>query len=405
MPVQIGTYELLLKSNPQAFDFSKANIKYFPFIQFQDSIFDFFPILEFQFKDDMNAILDQVGFVENLQVSAGLGNQDDGYLGHDYIWLDDQLQQTAVADNMSGTNLITLVSYYARFNHPKSRAWNDTIENVLKDILLKDYNIKDSSKIYISPTLGTDYWYQANTKNSDFIKGLSRVALSKNYPTSPFYTFFNTNGDFYFMTIDDLMAQPYENDEPYILLFDPETSKRFDCIQDYNVTYGGYNTNFDNYQVKTYQLEETGSFTNKTQKIGDQIYKEDEVKDKVQIRNAYMETSNVMNLGIYESATDKYNFQGKINAIWQNSNLSNRMQITVLFNPALVTGKVINLEIGSYDDSKANKLKSFSGTWLIIQSQQLISDQNAMTPPYVSLMLARGSNYIDPKQAFYGEYQ
>ncbi len=392
------SYNLLLESKPKILDLTNSSIRGFQKILFTDSIFNFFPVVDIFISDAEGIIPDVVNFIEGLDVLVEYGNKDNGYIGGNYFWSRNDFNDTMTADNLSGSNGFLFGYHLIKYNQPKSRSWYDTISNVVNDILVKDYNMSDPTKKFISSTTGADYWYQVITKNSTWLQDLADAAFNISYDKSPFYTFFNLQNEFYFMHLYDLFSQKPINLIPYKIEVVEDMMTNPYIIQQYDIQYTGTFTNFKNYKVDSYYVDSDGTYKKTNHELKNHVYKEQ--NSKLTIKKDFVNTNSIIFLGNYESLIDQYTYQAMVNNKFRDSVLSYRMNIVIPFNPKAVSGKIIELKVNSAFESK-KVCKEFSGKWLILKSTHY-DDKEAL--PYTQLLIAKSSVYVDSDHILYNEF-
>jgi len=396
----ISDYSLIFESIPSAINLTDQNIRLFPRIFLQDSIFDFYPYAELYFLDDRGATIDLINFVEGLEFDLGIedtGLDTPGTSGQYYMWSENQLLEPILREHFSGTNVFLLISAFYKKNKPQSRAWLNTISNIITEICTTDYEL-DPTSTFISTTTGVDNWYQTNQKNGLFIQLLSDNAFNQSNPRSPFFSFFNTNGEFYFMSVDEMFAQ--EPVDYYYMSFNEQTSIDKFAIQDYTIMYGGLPINFNNYKQNIISIKGDGSYNEEEVKYEDFVYREN-IADKLLLRRDYQELSNTINFGLNETTVDSFNIKGRTNSLYRDSILPNRMRVTIHFNPYAVSGKVIDLKVGSFSEDKANMLLEFSGKWLIMKSMHFMGEDGMA---YTNLQIAKSTMFVDSNHVFRNDF-
>jgi len=374
-------------------------------ILFHDSIFDFYPSLEISLKDETGIIIDKVFFIEGLEWNFKFGSTEQkiirkekseslGYINHNYIWNKDFFENQKLSSNLSGDNTLLLVSsFFAKDDYRSRIFWNKKISEVVTTVL-NDYGVIDNKKKFITTTTGNNYWPQYSILNKDFFKNLSIAAYQSS--KSPFLTFFNCNGEFYFMSLVDLFKQTSIG--TYSLKYE-ETSTIDDwAIQDYRILHKGLSQNKKNYKNTAMRLNDDGTITSISYTLKDYYLKQNASKDKFFVRNKYTENKNRrINLGIIDNdEMDIYN--AKVNNLFLDSNLSFQMEIIVKYNPQAISGKIINIEINNYNNT--TKMQEFVGNWLICDSQHMCNDEGM---PYSKLLLIKSSIQIKKENPFYGE--
>lgn len=374
-------------------------------IFFKDSVYNFYPHGEIFFKDEVGTAINQVFFVEGMEWNFKLGSNTQqikrsgrteavGYLDHNYVWSESQFFKDRMATHLSGIQVFILISSMYMKDTFKSRiTWSKKISDVVRTTI-KDYGTIDSSKVFISETKGVDYWPQFNRLNKEFLNNLSLAAFQES--KSAFLTFFNCNGEFYFMSLDDLFKQTSIG--TYALKFETANVTDDYAIQDYKIIDGGLPINKMNYQNTVYALKSDGTIYQTEANLKD-YYLRPEAKGNFLVRNKYItDKHRYVNLGIWET-NDREIVLGKTNNLFLNSNLSYGIEIVIRFNPKAVTGKIINIEIDKPD--VGSKMMEYGGKWLICESQHVCYEEGV---PTSRLMLARPSINVSQKNPFVGEF-
>lgn len=396
---EYSTYRLIFKSNPNAINFNNQTLRSFPVIFMMSDIFGFYPYGELTFADSAGVIVDNIVFVEGLKFEFKFGNDEEGYVGHDFYWSEDQINNTRLADNVSGDNIFILKSNYENLDVTRSKAWKDlTLSAAIIDIVNNDFKITDPNKINISATNGIDIWYQINSKIKDFLWVHREQAYSQNYQYSPYVTFINTNGEFYFTCLESLFneQQPVAN---YTLSFSETSSLDSDTIKDYNIKFAGTPKNLYKYKQKLYTLGKTGTYTSTDATIENFIASSGKGRTLID-RQLQSDYSDYKFLGLNESQLDQYRLNAKRNFSFIDNNLPVRMPVTVDFNPKCVSGKLVDLKIGSAMDDK-QIFSEFSGNWLIISDSHFMDYSGK---PYSSLILAKSKINVDKNHPFYNDF-
>ena len=373
---QFGTnYEFKFKSFDEKLNLDNASIKHYPRIYFQDSLFDFFPYGEVYYKDSIGLITDLLIFKEGLELKTKLGTEKDGYIEGTYVWSESQVNNITMTNHISGDNAFILISKYYLDDKPQSRAWNDTVINIVKDITKKDFNITDNKKLFLtSSTSGVDSWYQYNIKSRQFLESiLAKNAYHQTYNKSPFYTFINCNDEFYFMTLEEMFQQAPVADYTFELSQDIMLNPF--SLKDYNVLMGGLPVNLEDYNKNICSTSESKQNEIIVSNIQDHIYKEKPSYKMIVDKEIQQKFKTYVNYGLYNSKKDKENRLGNINSYFQDSMLSYRLEGVIYTNPKVITGKIINLELTSLAQ-KEQLSPEFSGKWLVIKSEHHIDKDN-----------------------------
>jgi hypothetical protein len=436
--MSITKYEFEMLSDPKCLSFHHDDwedgdklgvpIQQYRKILFSDSLFNFFPYCEVYFKDTAGQIIDNLFFIEGLQFNCKLGfikNEEDkteldknnksyvDYLEHSYIWSENEINNINMSSSISGDNVFLMISKFFYNDMPKSKTFNHensskkyTISNLLKEIILPQWGIPSSKyQDTISDTDGTPYINQNNITNQKFISKLAEYSYSKNFTASGFYTFINCNGEFYFMTINELMNQNPVHEFEIDLTDKMFINKNY--IKDYRVRFGGVPINYDNYNRKIYTYQSTGSILAEERNIHDSIKNFDN-DAYLLIRNTYIPkggvdkiNSKVIYGGVQQEENNKEYYEGYKNYFYNDTALSYRMTIVIDFDPNCVSGKTVTIKI--LKQSKDNEIaKEFSGNWLICESSHIMGKEGI---PYSQLTLTKPKIKLDSDHPFIGDFK
>ncbi len=396
---EYSEHRLIFKSTPKALNFNNQTLRSFPTILMSSDIFGFYPYGELFFADSAGIIVDNLLFVEGLEFEFKIGNDEDGYVGHTFYWSEDQINNTKLADNISGDNIFILKSAYDLVDETRSKAWSEkTLSEVVSEIVTNDFKITDSNKKNIVSTTGKDEWYQINTKIRDFLWSHRQQAYTVNYPNSPFVSFINTNGEFYFSCLESLFneQQPVAS---YKFSFSEKSSLDSDTIKDYDIKFIGNPKNEFNYTKRIYTIDKTGIYSYADNNIQDFLVKGG--SGKTIYRQQLQENiSSYEYLGINELPVDEYRINAKRNFKYIDSALPVRMNLMIDFNPKCVSGKLIDLKVGSVMENK-QIFTEFSDNWLIISDSHFMDYDGK---PVTSLIVAKSKINIDRNHPFYGDF-
>jgi hypothetical protein len=425
----LSRYEFSMFSDPKALNFGQeghpeysVTLRAYNRIFFKDSIFSFYPYAEVFFRDSDGKISDNLFFIEGLELKTKLGypeKKDDqgniigGYLEHDYVWSENQINNIVMAPHVSGDTIFMLISKYALKDHPKSRSFNyngsskKTIEQIIKDEVIKDWQLKgpeakENQKLFMSKTTGFPLVNQASTTNRVFIELLSEFAYSDNYKTSCFYTFVNSRGEFYFMAMEEMMNQKPVFNYEIDLILDMSINDKY--IKNYTILHGGMPVNLKNYKKKFYNYSSSGTASSENPiDIHTATNFKTTENEKLLIRKQYIPTSDNTShdyYGIMDEENGAELYKGFKNGKYKNTNMCYRMIIIVQFSPKLVSGKTVSIKIKK--STKNNEVaQEYAGTWLICESMHLFDRDGEA---YSQLTISKPKIAIDSKHPFKGDF-
>ena len=189
-----------------------------------------------------------------------------GIIAHDFFWSESQLNDVQRASTIQGNWFWNFESDFKKQDFVKSQSFKGTIDSVV-DTLTSKYIFSDDNKKFngvegdtrfIDETSNENFWYQDSVSDSTFIRKLANYAFSPSYKNSPFMTFFNLKGEFFFRPLakffedPDLVVANYTLDAPYV---------EEDFLANYSIQFAGSAFNRPNYNVKFYSMGVGGSNT------------------------------------------------------------------------------------------------------------------------------------------------
>ena len=390
--------KFVLSSVPPVIDFTNSPKEVFKRVLISDSIFDFYPDAEVTVNDEGGSIADYIVSSEGLKFTSKLGNDDDGYLESTWVWSENQLQDTIKSYHVGGDFFLGFDHYNSLIDVEKSNAYNDTISNSVKDIIKNDFNITDSKNYLITDTSEIGYRYRFNEFVEDKFDKWADSAYSQSFDKSPYITFFDASGKFYFCAIEDLFKRTeFVSETPFILDMSPNSQENYQAIDEYNAFFVGIPFNKNNYRKKIYNHSKASLSENELFNIED---------FKLPGSGNFFVTKDVLGvnaitsnkyLGIFDKSKEQHLYNGMRNNEFFNSYFPMRMEIVIKFNKAALSGRKIKTEIGTTIAQKNDKSSEYSGEWLIIESSHFF-DADAI--PYSKLMLAKSGVKVDPVHPF-----
>lgn len=402
MAEEFSPFRFEFKAEPLVLDFTELPLENFRKVYFESDVFAFFPYGEVGYEDELGTIPDRLLFIEGLEIKIKCGYEDLGYIENDYCWSESQFVDCIVTDHLAGlTNFELLSKQYAK-DYKKSKGWKlRRTSDIAREIALNDLQIS-AEKIFISETDGLNDYPQVNETNRDYLKRIADMSYSRNFPKSPFLTFINSHGEFYFMAIEEMFKKQqsvatFKLKMDINQLIDPEIIKRYD------MTFGGMPANKEDYRKKVYSVASTGIYENEITAINEHFTKGP--KEKYLLRTQYMpiglEFSDYLNLGIAETPEEKKIVKGKINSLYKDSMTSTRMNIVVSFDHNCVTGKMVEIEVDSAFEDK-QVATEYSGKWLIINDRLMFDGTNKT--PYQNLTICKSGIQVDSNHIFYADF-
>lgn len=387
----------IFRSKPGFLDLSTMPIKTYQKIEFNSDIRVLFSYGEVFWRDSLGIIADKINFIQGLPIHIEYGDSEDisNRFINDYIWSEHQILKTELGNHIIGTNLFTLLTDKAIKNVLKSRAFiKKTISEVVKEVI-KDFDLTaDNKKVFVSDTEGTSDWYQLNETNYEFLKRLADMAYSSNASKSPFVTFFNNIGEFYFCSMSDLFKK--EVVDTYKIQLNSESVHNPFNIKSFDIVAAGFPVNKPDYKKESFFIKDTGAYQKTEEKITDHLVKEDKQVFLI-LKDNISTTTEVIFSGIAETVDEEKIIKGIVNETYFDSNISYQMWINIVANPKISAGKVIKLEIeSSFEDKQI--AEEYSGKWLVIRDENRISTSSGQV--HSKLYLTRSGMFIDNDHPF-----
>lgn len=404
-----SSYQFILKSSFPFLNLEQyKSSKVFDRIVIADDIYEFYPSLEVHVNDKTGIIVDGIVSAEGHLFTSKLGSDQAGYTGwleSSWVWRNHNTTDIPITHYIGGVTSILFSHSFYRSDIPRSRAWDDTISNIVKSIVTEDYGIS-SNKVFVTNTTGKQIRQQGGIKNWDYLKSLANISHSIDYEYSPFITFINSAGEFYFKTIDDLLRTGEKiSQTPYIIESDVDSITKQNVLSKIiAIRTLGLGSNKNNYAIDLtkYNVD----FEKETTNILDFLLGSDPSKNALinsDLKKDYpVFSSSKYGMGLYDIDRDVNDYKGHRNAIYKQNVFNLRMDIVIPFNPKAITGKIIVLDIGSVIEYKAKKSKELSGSWLILSSR-VFMDVDGI--PYSELEIGKNSVDLDNQHPLKGRLQ
>lgn len=407
-------------STLEGLTFRADNKKKFVSINFRDSIFQNFPIATLVMDDAGGEIHDSLYFIENLDFYIQFGNQASGFISHNFTWSENQISGGSAGDSVNGKHIFVLLSDFFNQDEVKTKSFKGEPSTIVESII-KNYRFPGTKSKYlseadkyklinISKTKSDDIWYQSNQTDFNFIDQIGNYSLPRNQTgndNSPFLSFVNIRGEFYFKDLWSLyQQQPVK--EMY-LSNDPERNMDPQAMTHYRMEFLGAPSNYKNYHKNVYRINAAGDFIVKTTKLEDYFIQFQGDKSvaplKIPIqRGTQNHLTDIAMMGIEEDDRDRRAYQALLNTYYLNSLTAYRLVVMVDYDSALATGKTV--KITNIKSKVENKLFNWEyiGNWLIIESSLMYHISDAKAKPMLNLTLSRPAVNVYQKHPLIKEF-
>ena len=399
-----------MQSEPDMINFPDYPFGVFELFGLQDSIYDSYPVITIHVMDDGARFSEEYFYTQSLDFKIKISDLYDKVSNFDHnYFLDNHTFEVSNAQYLVGLNKLYLHSSYRKQDVAKSKSYKGNISDVVRNIISKFKNVLGPPRMYISPTSNIDTWYQSNIEDFNFIKTLSYYALNIENSNSPYYTFFNLKGEFYFQTVVDLFAQ-----SPVDTYYYGVNSKNKDAnnINNQllrnvirNVSFNPITSNMmlDEYNVKFYKLTNDGSYSNKEVDLKTKISENKLFNNKLTIRNQDIENiRSIYTFGLIDDEKQENIYKGWVNRTFMNAiSFPYRLNVSMQFDTRLCSGKVIELKFTSPFDNKNNESLEYSGNWLILKSNHIFDEKGI---GYTNLLLGKSSINVFKNHKMYNDF-
>lgn len=374
-------------------------------ILLQDSLFYFYPYAEFSIKDPSGILTGNLILIEGIKYSFKFGfekrkienREVGGYIEHNFIASELQTKRETSAEVISGSPLYIFLSEFAQNDFKRCNIYNNTVSNIVKEICTTTYHTLKNK--YITDTTGIITVGQQNMQYKDFLKLLCAYAYSQSQPTECFYTFINLKNELYFTTLFDLFnkQQPVKT---FYFKVSQEMTLDDTVIQDYYIQYGGFPNHQMYYNMEHVYINSSGQVIKEKKQLNQYVTQYGGQNKFTILKQSIPSTSSQeYYIGItQDKQNEKYIAQAKRNYALQNAFITYRMYVTVHFDPELVTGKLIELDIKKKTDKDILSSQEYSGKWLIAESKHYATDNNMA---YSQLLLIKPVLEIDKNNPQY----
>jgi len=399
----VSPYQFKLKTLQPGIDFEGYGHKVFSRVVINDAINDMYPYMEVHVNDVGGIIVDGIVSIEGVEFTSTIGSDDpdyDGWIVNEWYGRNNDTNDILLGGNLGGMIGMAFRHKYKAIDVPKTRAWNDTISNIVKDIVSKDFGVTESDRLFITDTVGKKIRYQAGINDENFINTLTHRAYSSTYEYSPFISFFNVYEEFYFCSIHDIFnIAKRVDDVPYTIegTIDASTDVyKLKKVEQINVM--GLSENKNLYKVKVTKFTNGAPEEEFTDIKNHALNNDSQLKLLINkdFKSQYTYFSK-NRYGLYNKAKDLEDYKGFRNSLYLENLFNFKITCIVNFHPNIAVGRLLALDVGSTLEFKGEKSKEYSGDWLIINNK-IFFDFDGV--PYNVVVLGRPGLLPDSNHPF-----
>jgi len=389
--------------DPDYFFFNDGEAGLFTEASFSDSIYraDGFPFPHgtLLLRDATGELAENWPFIESLNLGVMFGklryNQS---ISHDFYWATSEILDTVASDHISGSQLWTLLSRYRKLDGGHSRSFGyssaSALGTPLKTVINTIVSDYDFSKVQIDGLgnpggiLNSDLWYQCNEFDFEFLARHADIAVNSN--NSPYLTFINLRGEFYFDSLKNLESQKVMPQLRYKMSITPDRQLDTSQIQEYGVVHAGVPFGESVYRSQFYALRPDGGYelveaTPKTSYVAPTVQpREIGTSDRTyMVRNTDLGLlRNIETYGVLDNKNHQKNYEGWMASRHLSALTAHRLRAVVHFNQEAVAGRTMEIDI----KGPSGKHSMYAGKWLIGASRHVFTGDQRLLMTQMELV-------------------
>lgn len=401
---------LKLTTKPNLFTIDESNQKFWNRLVLHDSIAMFTPYADMIVPDIGGLFNERHFFTEGMVINLRMGVNSTrfGYISHDFTWNEYQMnpESTREGSHPTGDATFVLESRFADEDYEKSRSFGNVKISKAVDTAMRSYNLTPVQPVHGSQTQGrliivdtsnTMVCTQPDEYDIDFVQRMAQSAFNSTYNNTGYVAFWNLRNEFIFAPVGYLLKQ-----KPVATLTmtqQPTTLEEPNTIKNYGLYFGGADVNRENYRQHVWVLGEDGSLSSKAVSLQNHVFKANP-RDRTTIARSRLTNLKTTNWYGVASKKDADALKAYHNHINVESNLAFRFEAMVPFHPDLVTGRTVQLEIGSAFQN-LQIAPEYSGVWLIVGSDHFYDKDGYGAS---RLTLGRGTLNIRKEHPYFGTF-
>lgn len=374
-------------------------------INLMDSVFDYFPNMDILLKDGGTFFSEKHFYSEFIDFILELEDSNNEKIKHVFYLDQYKLPEVHSPDILSGLNLFSLNSNFLKQDSIKSKSYRNNLSEIVRQIISNYKFPKEYPDYKITNTNSFNVWYQSNEYDFQFLKKVVRYAHSPIDSYSPFISFIDLTGKFYFVTVAELFNQnPVENLYYGSLEVDEVSKKvRNDIILGINFDTLGSKVNSLNYNKLLSKINQRGEYVIENKKLEDIYNTRNRIGfNKLTIMKQFQNKERDYNeFGIEDDVIQRNLYLGWRNSLFIDTLFMYRLSIRLNLNLRLVSGKMVKLNIPSRDSERNNISGEYSGNWLILESIHTI-DRNGIGT--TTLLLGKSSVNVSRNHLLYKDF-
>ena len=401
-----------LETEPPYMNIGAYRHALYSMIMTKDSIFNPYPIMGIVFRDDEGIITEQSPLIEGLKFKIKFTDFENeqsnlNNIHHDFYWVGSDLPQLYSSLFVTGQQTFSFSSNFLFQGGEKIKAYEGNLSTIIQN-KVSAYEFADPAlkrKIQISKTDNTGCYYQMETTDKEFFNSCSEIAYSSSFPNSPYYWFFNLNSEFRFVSLEDLM-----NQSPITTLSYGDRRGEIGSYQSRGTLENPRLTNLGmaktkhSYKKRMNCVDPSGECINNAVNLSNKAltFKDTKVPIRKQVINAYDGIGHYYGVVNDSSQIDEYkgweNAQYKQNGIYA---FPYRITFQTSFDPALCSGKIVNIVFNSGLKEFKYSNMEYSGDWLILNSTHTTNKEGDVS---TTLEVGRTTMGVYSKNPFFRDF-
>lgn len=368
---------LQLDTKPTLFAINTSNQRFWQSFILHDSIASYSPYCDMVVPDVGGMFSERFFFTEGLLINTRLGMDVPrfGYISHDFSWNEYQMNSDATVEGTHPTGDATFVleSKFSDSDSVKSRSFGKGKISSAVEQAMRSYNLtplqpisgqQSKGKLIIVPSSNSRICVQPDEKDQEFVQRMAMSAFNSSYENTSYLAFWNLRNEFYFAPIGYLLKQkPVAS---LVMTQDKDTLENPLAIKNYGLYMGGTSVNKENYNQNLWTVGDDGLLVTKAMSLGDHLFKANP-RDKITVPRSRLTDLQTDNWYGVSTKGDAEAVRAYQNYIGLESNFAYRFEVMVPYHPDLVTGRVVELVIGSASEAR-QVAPEYTGNWLITGS-------------------------------------
>lgn len=375
-------YTITTYANDQEFELDPTGMSF----SMADSIYSLYNYLTFSLNDHTGLLQEYFGTTEGLKLRLEYGTPEQSNICT-YAIRKNELSDISIIGTLAGTVDIEMVNYWRNTQSIRSKAYQNTITAIISE-LIRNQGFSDTD---LEDTGNNDYWYQMMTTDGKFINDVLLPNAFKSGDNSPFYAYITSDNVFHLKNLASMLNTSVVDEINYRPVGHSSSKEEYQTLQIRRWN-SPSEEHYNDISRRVFTISRTdGSITENDDGITSYPPK---VNRSMAIMNVPSDATGYYDVGFENTETGpRENNKGlKINSM-RKSTLTEHFLVMMPFNPKMLAGKLVQLNIYSADDPD-KLLHNFSSKYVIENSEHVWDGPNHKG--FTKLILGRKYTNVIP---------